>query len=183
MKSVMLALILTLLPCFAHAQSETPFKKGDSFDLRLSGQDSEMTNGGRDTYTIDDKGMIDVPSLGKLKVVGLLPGQVHDLVLKAAEEKKLFLHPIVVVTPARLPWINVVGEVMTPQRVPFKPGMTFLAAINACGGFSTDAEKVRIRLNHNGKILMLNAVEIQNNPSHDILLSPGDQIVVKQTPW
>lgn len=183
MKSALLAFILALLPCFAHAQSETPFKKGDSFDLRLSGQDSEMTNGGRATYTIDDKGMIDVPSLGQLKVEGLLPGQVHDLVLKAAEEKKLFPHPIVVVTAAGGPRINVTGEVVTPQRLPYTPGMTLMNAINGCSGFTGYADKKHIKLTRGGKVLIFDALEILKNPSRDFKLLPGDQIVVKQTLW
>lgn len=184
MKSTLFTLLFALLfSCAANAQTAAgaPFRKGDTFDLRLSGMDAEFAQPFAGTYTVDDQGMINLPMVGRLKVEGFLPNQVQDSVQNLLIGNKIFTHPIAVVQSNSVRFVNVTGEVKSPQRVQYTPDMTFLTAISACSGFTDYADKKHIRLIRDGKTQMLNAVEIQDNPSRDIKVLPGDLIIIKQS--
>jgi len=170
-----------LLACAAHAQSGAPFRKGDTFDLRLSGMDPEFAQPFNATYTVDDDGMINLPMVGRLKIEGLLPNQVQDLIQNSLTQKKIFTAPSAVVQSNSARLVNVTGEVKSPTRVVYTSDMTFLTLLTACGGFTDYADKKHIKLIRDGKIIMLNAVEIQKDPSKDIKMIPGDQIIVRQS--
>ena len=52
-------------------------------------------------------------------------------------------------------YISVLGEVKLPQNVPFRPGMTMVDAIAACGGFTDFAKPKKVKLVSGGQSRIL----------------------------
>ena len=85
--------------------------------------------------------------------------------------------------PAAQRFVNVSGDVRTPQRVPYTSDLTVLGAISASGGFTDYADQRKVRLMRNGKAQLIDIKAVRSNPSLDIGLIPGDHIEVPQSFW
>jgi len=127
-----------------------------------------------------DAGVISLPLLGNFKAAGKTSTQLKSEIEAAYRDKKLYTTPNVTVSLEQR-FINVLGEVRSPQRVGLTGDMTFLRALTACGGFTDYAKKREVRLMRAGKVYIVDAVEILKDPSKDIPLQAGDQIQVVRT--
>lgn len=71
--------------------------------------------------------------------------------------------------------ITVLGAVMKPGIVKFRPGIRLSEAIEAAGGFRLDSEKTRVAVTlRAGGSSIIDTTLAEN----DVALSPGDQVVV-----
>ena len=194
-------LLLSLAPCASRAQQnavqrlvnvsdevekqkQPPIlaRVGDAFEVHLSashGGDGDPVSG---LYTVDGDGMIKMPYIGSLKVASLTLGQIQDLIQSRYIKEKVFLHPgITVKIPAKDQSVIVMGDVKSPQRIPYTAQLTLMDAITACGGFYGIPE--RIELIRGRVFTMYNAIDIKKNNAVDQALRPGDRIVVHQGPF
>jgi polysaccharide export outer membrane protein len=129
-------------------------------------------------------GMISLPLLGDVKAVGLTPMQL-SMVL-AEKLKKYVTDPqvTIIVTSINSRVIHMVGEVGRQGTFPMLPNMTVLNALAGAGGFTqfANSKKIYILRMENGvqKKIMFNYKEVikGNRPEENILLKPGDTIVV-----
>ncbi len=64
--------------------------------------------------------------------------------------------------------------------LPFSAGMTVLKAVGAAGGFTSFARPSRTRVIRNGKTIEINLRDVSSDPSKDIKLQPGDQIIIPE---
>jgi protein involved in polysaccharide export with SLBB domain len=183
MKTFLFAFLLSLLVTRA-AHAQAPLRTGDTLDIRLSGVPADETATFNASYTVDDKGMINLPYINEVKVAGLLPNQIQDIVQNRLKEDKIYNHPTITIqTQSQARFVNVDGEVKSPQRVPFTADLTLMSAINAAGGFSDYAKQTQVTLTREGKVTTHNAKDIRKNPSLDPKVLPGDQIHVPQSFW
>lgn len=191
---VPLVLLLTLMTCTLQAQSPAqtaapvqtggaPLRSGDTIEIRLSGVPTEETTTFNAPYTIDDQGMINLPYINQVKAAGLLPNQVQDSIQNRLKEDKIFTHPTITILQTQPRFVNVGGEVKTPQRVPFTSDMTLSSAINAAGWFTDFADQKHIRLTREARTTIYDMRELRKNPATDPKLLPGDQITVPQSFW
>jgi polysaccharide export outer membrane protein len=187
MKTPLLAfLLLTVAACVTQAQTPTrsgaPLRPGDTLEIRLSGVPSEETTTFNASYTVDDKGMINVPYIQEVKVAGLLPNEIQDVIQNRLKEEKIYTNPTITIqTQTQARYVNIDGEVKSPQRVAYTADMTLMSAINACGGFSDYAKQSKVTLTRGGSVTTYNCVDIRKNPSTDPKVLPGDQIHVPQS--
>jgi protein involved in polysaccharide export with SLBB domain len=173
-------LLLAMLTGVARAQASV--RNGDTIDIRLSGVPSEETATFNASYTVDDKGMINLPYINEIKVEGLLPNQIQDVIQNKLKEEKIYTKPTITVqTQSQARYVNVDGEVKSVQRVAFTADMTLMSAINACGGFSDYANQKKVTLTRGGSVTTYDCREIRKNPSSDPKVLPGDQIHVPQS--
>lgn len=129
-------------------------------------------------------GMISMPLLGDIKAEGLTPVQL-SMVL-ADKLRKYVNDPqvTVIVNQINSRMIHIVGEVNRAGTFPMLPNMTVLMALSGAGGFSqfANTKKIYILRNEGGeqKKFMFNYKEVikGNRPEENILLKPGDTIVV-----
>lgn len=151
---------------------------GDVLTIRLTGvPDAE---GGVYEETVIDEGTISMPLLGSFKAAGKTLGKLKAEIEAAYRERKIYATPNV--TVAQSPrFINVLGEVRSPQRVVYTPDMTVLKAISACSGFTDYAQKRDVKISRGGKVYVFNAVDALKDPTKDIPLQAGDQIQVPRT--
>lgn len=138
----------------------------NSQDLRLTnlfnlpivsqqvGQDSSLgTNWGLSGYTVDSKGDIDFPVLGKLHVQDMTREEVAVYIKKELQSHDLIKDPVVTVEFMNLS-VNVMGEVNRPGRYNIdKDHLTILDALSQAGDLTIygKREKVLVLRNENGK--------------------------------
>ena len=179
---LLFALLLILLPCFLRAQSVAPVRNGDTIDLNLTGVPPDDSSAFNHTYTIDDDGMINLPYIQKVKVGGLLPNQIQDLIQTRYVEAKIYTHPTVTVQQNAVPrYVNIGGHVKNSTRVPYTSDLTLMSTINAAGGFDDFADKKKVELLRGGKRTIYNTEDIRKGHSEDPKVMPGDQINVPQS--
>ena len=124
---------------------------------------------------VSDRGMISYHFFGEIKVTGLTPGQLADLI--AAKLKGDYLiNPNVSVDIIEYRQFYVNGEVESPGGFAFQPGITVRKAISLAGGFNELASKDKTTIIHDND---------PNGEPKPVKLSefilPGDIIIVEES--
>lgn len=127
---------------------------------------------------IPEDGRITLSLIGPVKAAGKtaaeLQKDIHDLYVP-----KYYRRLTVTVTPKDLVFY-VGGEVRKVGPVGYFGGTTLTKAISSAGGFTDFANKKRIQLTRGGKTATYDWNKIQQNPSLDPLIIPGDNINVRR---
>lgn len=134
------------------------------------------------TLPVRPDGMISLPLLNDVQAAGLTPMQLRDSI--TGKLKKYLADPrvTVVVTTINSQRVYVTGEVLHTGPITLVPDMTVLQAL-ASAGFNqfANTKKIYVLRMESGKQqkLPVNYKELlQGNPATNILLKPGDTIVV-----
>lgn len=122
---------------------DTSVGSGDLFDVRVYGEADLSAN-----YRVEQDGTIDFPYIGRVRVVGLEPPAIADLLEERLREGGILVNPqvSVLVTEYSSKRISVTGAVNQPGNYPLAPGLTALQAVGLAGGTTELA-------NRNGAIL------------------------------
>jgi protein involved in polysaccharide export with SLBB domain len=161
------------------ALADASLRPGDSIDLKIGGVPSTEVISVNGQYTIDGEGNVNLPYVGRVKIVGLAPGAAELTIENVYKARGIYTNPTVVITmQLQSRFVNVGGQVKTPQRVPFTVDLTVLAAINAAGGFSPYADERKVRLLRGKEVMLIDIKKIRQNPSLDVQVQPGDGIEV-----
>ena len=135
---VALLMIFSARAVFAQAL----LRNGDTLELRISGVPAEEVSQFSAPYTVDDNGALNLPYIGSIKVAGMLVNQAQTLIETKLKNGKIFTQPTITLNLAQTArFVNVGGQVRSPQRVPYTPDLTLMSAINAAGGFNDYADK------------------------------------------
>ena len=154
---------------------------GDVVELHVVGEDKLPTD-----FTVASDGTVDLPYIKTVKVAGLEPQQIAQLVRAKLMEDQILTDPSVSVSIKEYnsKRIEVLGEVQKPGSFPLQPGMTLLRAISLAGGFNNIANRDRItirrRVGSRTKAATVSAEDIMDNRIDDVPLQAGDSIDVKQ---
>jgi len=134
------------------------------------------------TLPVRPDGMISLPLLNDVQAAGLTPMQLKDSI--TSKLKKYLADPrvTVVVTTINSQRVYVTGEVLHTGAITLVPDMTVLQAL-ASAGFNqfANTKKIYVLRMENGKQqkFPVNYKELlQGNQATNILLKPGDTIVV-----
>jgi polysaccharide export outer membrane protein len=130
-------------------------------------------------------GKISVPLLSDVQAAGLTPEQLRDVIRK--ELAGFVSRPDVTVTVVspQSHAVMVVGAVVNSGSVPIERDMSVLEAIAAAGGFNSWANKSDVRvIRRNGEERVSYRFDyrayLEGAPDSDILLKPGDVVVVTE---
>jgi protein involved in polysaccharide export with SLBB domain len=181
MSSKFIILGVTCLLSFSFATgitaADAPLRPGDQIAMKLGGVPSTEISAVSGIYTIADDGSVNLPHVGRVKIAGLTPGASEYAIENQYKSRDIYTNPNIVITmQAQSRFVNVGGEVKTPQRVAFTPDLTILSSINAAGGFSPSADRRKVRLLRDNHAMIVDVNKIQANPSLDVQLQPGDRI-------
>jgi len=144
---------------------------------------------------VDARGLINLPLVGEVKVVGLTLREAEEAVASAYRDGRFLRKPQVTVTVEvyAIREISVQGQVKNPQRVvlPAESSMSVLEAITRCGGFTDSAKGTEVRITRvglDGKVKVF-VVDIDSlikgkgrasSSDNSLLLLPGDIIYVPE---
>jgi protein involved in polysaccharide export with SLBB domain len=163
------------------AIENTTLGQSDEIELHVVGEDKLPTK-----FTVASDGTVDVPYIHRLKVEGLEPQEVAELIRQKLLEKGFLLDASVsvAVTQYRSKRVEIAGEVQKPSSIPLEPGMGLLRAVSLAGGFTPLANKDRITIRRKTKtgvvVASVSYSAIQANEAPDIPLQAGDSINVEQ---
>jgi polysaccharide export outer membrane protein len=160
----------------------TRLRTGDLIDLRLGGVPREEIEQVTGAYSVDTEGFVNVPQIGRIKAAGYTQEELQTEIENTYKAKGVYSNPTVTVSvPITSRFVNVGGEVRLPQRVPYTPDLTVLAAVTAAGGFTEYASQTRVRLYRGMQVTQLDMRLIRKDPGNDVLLQPGDTIEVMRS--
>jgi len=157
--------------------ADAPLRSGDQIEMKLGGVPSTEISAVSGIYTVDGDGSVNLPHIGRVKIAGLTPGAAQSAIENEYKSRDIYTNPNIVITmQAQSRFVNVGGEITTPQRVPFTPDLTILSAINAAGGFSKFADGRKVQLLRGNNVRTIDVNKIRADPSLDVQLQPGDRI-------
>jgi protein involved in polysaccharide export with SLBB domain len=127
---------------------------------------------------VKDDGTITPPDIGTVKAQGKSSGQLQKELQQ--EYNKLYKNFTVTVRSGDR-FYYVLGEVRMPGPKPYLGESDVLKAISAASGFTEYANKKNIRLIHpNGTTDIVNYEDAISDPVRNLVVYPGDQIVVRR---
>jgi len=134
-------------------------------------------------------GKISTPLDEDMVAVGKTPSQLaHDIEMKLSEYVRSPHVNVIVVKPDSVfSQVKVIGQVMHPQAIAYRQGITVLDAVLAVGGLSEYAAGNRARIVRmvDGKEtdipVRLNALVNGGDMSQNLALKPGDVLVVPES--
>jgi polysaccharide export outer membrane protein len=141
------------------------------------------------TIPVRPDGKISTPLVEDMVAVGKSPSQLARDIEKSLAEyvKSPKVNVVVMVAASVFSQVKVIGQVKTPQALPYRDGMTVLDAVLAVGGLGQFAAGNRAHLvrSENGKQLeikvKLDALLNSGDMKQNVLLKPGDVLVVPET--
>ncbi|MBI5686964.1 MAG: polysaccharide biosynthesis/export family protein [Verrucomicrobia bacterium] len=153
------------------------FRPADNLAIRLD------TATGREEHvkTVDEDGNIELPFVGKMKMVNLTVSQAQEVIRKAYVPRYYsYLVVTVVLQTPRMVYMS--GELRGQGGgVPYRDDMTIYRLIMSGGGFSEFAKRREVVLTRDGKRTIVDCLKIEQNPELDIPLLPGDSIYIPKS--
>ena len=160
------------------ATAQQRFRDGDTFRLAVGGAPREYTQEFELEYTIDD-GMVTIPTIGRMRAVGLSPSSLAGAIEKRLKEEKIFQNPSVVLNPVQKQSMVVIGgAVRNPGRHPWAPEMTLTQALASASGPSEWAQDA-VKLIRQGRAEVFSRKRLKKEPGADPKILPNDYIEVQ----
>ena len=143
------------------------------------------------TVPVRPDGKISTPLVNDVVAVGKSPAQLSKDIETVLGEYIRSPQVSVIVLQARSAYseVRVVGEVLRPQAVPYRSGMTVLDVVLAVGGLNPYAAGNRAKLirRENGRDteIRIKLEDLLNDGemSQNVPVKPGDVLVVPQSRW
>jgi polysaccharide export outer membrane protein len=141
------------------------------------------------TVPVRPDGKISTPLVEDMVAVGKTPSILARDIEKALAVyvKSPQVNVIVTIPASAFSQVKVIGQVLHPQAVPYRNGMTVLDAVLAVGGLSQFAagNRAHVVRTVNGKStefkVKLEALVNDGDMKQNLLLQPGDVLVVPET--
>ena len=179
MKRFLLFLAVLALAAPA-AFPQAVMRKGDVFELRLSGMPLDAAQEFFLQYTVGDEGRVKIPYIGEIQAQGITTTQLARTIEKELVAKKIFTRPTAVINlQAQSRFVTIGGEVRAPNTVPWSPELTLSMALKRVGGVSEWGSTKKIKITREGQSRMFNLTKADKDPSQNPKLLPGDEIEVK----
>jgi polysaccharide biosynthesis/export protein len=143
------------------------------------------------TVPVRPDGKISTPLVNDLVAVGKTPAQLSRDIENVLAEYIRSPQVSVILLQARSVYseVRVVGEVLKPQAVPYRSGMTVLDVVLAVGGLNPFAAgnraKIIRKLNGKNEEIRVKLEDLLNDGdmSQNVSVKPGDVLVVPQSRW
>lgn len=205
-KTVLILAMLLAIPAGAQTSSKNSKGKdtpGNAAQARSAGSaaatsDPEYVIGEQDILNINVwkepevsgtvpvrlDGKISLPLIHDIEAAGQTPMQLQAVITDKLKQYIADPRVTIIVTTSNSKRVFLMGEVGRQGPVPMLPNMTVLQALASAGGFSQYAnlKKIYVLRNEGGKQVRIpfnyKAVISGNAPEQNILLKPGDTIVV-----
>ena len=158
---------------------DRPLRSGDPVLIIIRGPEQTEVQD-----VIDENGMVNLPNIGRLRLVGKTPSQAEAIVERAYIDGGIYLRLTVNILPQVQPRRDsffVYGEARGPGRYDFTEGMTLMQAIATAGGLTDDASAGRVYIRREGRTTRHSIRRLLRGRDdvEDVILKPGDIITIK----
>jgi polysaccharide biosynthesis/export protein len=141
------------------------------------------------TVPVRPDGKISTPLVEDMVAVGKTPSQLARDIEKSLSVyvKSPKVNVVVMIAISIFSQVKVIGQVKTPQALPYRDGMTVLDAVLAVGGLGQFAagNRAHVVRTENGKQteikVKLEALVNDGDMKQNLALKPGDVLVVPET--
>jgi len=131
---------------------------------------------------IDAGGMVTLPHIGRILLVGMTPSQAERVVEKTYVERKIYNRiNVTIVAPGFKFYVS--GEVNNRGGYPLSSKTTLQQAITTAGGYTEYANRRKVAVHRGTDKTEYNAERIENGEIPDPLIEPGDIIKVERKRW
>jgi len=151
----------------------------DIFNVENNANNSQTTSANLflNGFTIDSKGDIEIPTLGKIPLKGLTVEEAKDKIQTRAND--FLINSTVIVKHINFE-ITILGEVNRPGTYTvYKDNISILEALGLSGDLSDYANRKKIKLIRDNKILYIDLTEIETLYSQNFVLKSDDVIYVE----
>ena len=166
------------LPPEPHAVTDVIVRPGDIMRVKFWPETQYSGD-----YQVETSGIVAMPLLGELHVIGKSLGEVRNEVRD--RYRSLTTNGVAIVSLQFR--VSVIGQVLRPGLYPVDATQSVFDVLSQAGGPSPSADITRIRLLRNDHVIVLNAeTEIETGaPMLSVLLESGDRLVVpaKRITW
>lgn len=133
--------------------------------------------------TVRPDGMISLPLLGDLPVIGKEPSQVEQMVQTRLQSMVVEPHVTVTVAEIHSRMVYITGEVARPGAYPLNNPITVLQLIAQAGGLTEFASRKKIQVirannKRDPQLLSYKAMTQSKDGSNAVTLNPGDTVVI-----
>lgn len=163
-------------PRLPEGASAAQLRPGDTLGISLQG----IPDPSQHNVQIDDSGLITLPYIGGIEVVGLTTSQLSARIKTTYVERNFYRAIDVSVTVTER-FVYVGGEVQNPGRIEWTPDLTMTKAIQAAGEFTLYAKETAVNVVRDQTAYSLDAKLAQRSPAEDPKLLPGDSLQIDRS--
>lgn len=133
---------------------------------------------------VQDNGTINVPFVGRVKVMGRTLAKVEAEIASRLEGKATSPQVIVRLASSPSAHVSIIGDVKNSANIPVTPkGEKLLDVLAAAGGVTHPLNKVAIQLSRKGVNARMPLDKIIDDPKQNLRLMPGDVVAALFQPW
>lgn len=132
---------------------------------------------------IDDEGNISLPLLGEVRAAGYNATDLEREIRRQYIDRKIYQNiNVTVIVPSRFYFMQ--GEIRAPGRYQLVQAIRLSQAIAQAGGYTEFASK-KATITRDGKVFkkVKNTRKLNSRPEDDILLEPGDIVLIERSFW
>jgi polysaccharide biosynthesis/export protein len=163
-----------------HHRPRYTLRAGDVLDLEY-----RYTPELNQTVTVLPDGYVNLNVVGDVRISDLTVTQAHDLIVRRLQEKLNDPDLNLILKEFQQPYVVVAGEVPKPGKIDLREDTTAMQAILLSGGFSASAKSGQVllfrKINSEMaeiRVLKLTKVRKTADLEHDVVLEPGDMLLV-----
>lgn len=149
---------------------------GDMVTVRL-----DLTAGREEHIkSVDEYGNIELPFIGKVRVLDMTVTQVQEEITKRYVPK-YYAYLTVTVQSQTPRVIYLDGEVKSVAPQAYREDMTVMRVIMTAGGFTEFADRRNVVLRRGDKQMHVDCIDLDRHPEKDIPMQPGDTLKIPRS--
>ena len=155
-----------------------------SSDQQLPSNADLATNAGIPRQQVDEDGMIGIPFVGRIKVLGLRPEQVEAIITSRLRRRANDPQAVVRLVANETRTATILGEVGASRQLGLSArGERLLDALAVAGGTRQPIEQSTVQLARGTRRAVMPLEMVINDPQQNVRLSPGDVVTVQHQPF
>lgn len=133
---------------------------------------------------VDEDGMIAIPFVGRIKVLGMRPEQVESLIVARLRRRANDPQAVVRLVQNETRTATILGEVASSRQIGLSArGERLLDALAVAGGTKQPIEQSTVQLARGTSRAVMPLERVINDPLQNVRLRPGDVVTVQHQPF
>ncbi|MBI1404412.1 MAG: polysaccharide export protein [Porphyrobacter sp.] len=153
-------------------------------DLQLGAGGDLANNTPIPRQQVDEEGMIAIPFVGRIKVLGMRPEQVESLIVARLRRRANDPQAVVRLVANETRTATILGEVASSRRIGLSArGERLLDALAVAGGTKQPIEQSTVQLARGTTRAVMPLERVIADPAQNVRLLPGDVLTVQHQPF